>query len=627
MTRSPDITARPMDDDASPQLLWADDGSPRSGRFGDVYFSKDDGLAETRAVFLQGCGLPEAWAGRSAFTVAELGFGTGLNIVALLDLWRRERPEGGRLKIFSVEGFPLTREEAARALAAWPELAETAAAVLAVWPAGTPGFHRLDLPQWGATIDLAVGDARWALEQWSGPADAWFLDGFSPALNPGMWSPEILALVAARSGAGARLATFTVAGAVRRGLADHGFTVEKKPGHGRKRERLEARVAGPGSDPSPDPSSDPSPRHVAVVGAGIAGAAVTRALIAEGVRVTVIEAERAGAGASGFPASLVTPRLDAGDALIAGLHAQALERAGALYRALPGAVVAEGVLQLEQTPRDAARFDKIAAQTLWPDDAMQRLDAAACSARLGEPVTRGGLMMKTALTVRSDAILEPWLAGAERIEARAERLEAVTEGWRVRGADDAVLVEADAVVLAAGWGSARLAPESPLSPVAGQADWIEGATSAPPVAWGGYAAPTGRGMLYGATHERGIDAPEASDAASARNRATLAAALPERAAGVEQAPVHGRRVAVRATTPDRLPLCGAWEDRLHVLTGLGSRGFCVAPLLGEHLAALLLGRPSPLPAEAAGRLNPRRHEAQPATTARVDSQGSSPDAI
>mgnify|MGYP000976658172 FL=1 len=147
------------DKDASPQLVWADDGSPRSGRFGDVYFSKDDGLAETRAVFLDGCGLPDAWVGRADFTVAELGFGTGLNIVALLDLWRRTRPENGRLHIFSIEGFPLTRDEAARALSAWPELAETANAVLAVWPAGTPGFHRLDLPQWNAAIDLAVGDA------------------------------------------------------------------------------------------------------------------------------------------------------------------------------------------------------------------------------------------------------------------------------------------------------------------------------------------------------------------------------------------------------------------------------------------------------------------------------------
>ena len=594
-------------DEASPQLVWAEDGSPRSGRFGDVYFSKDDGLAETRAVFLQGCGLPDAWRGRAAFTVGELGFGTGLNIVALLDLWRRTRPENGRLKVFSVEGFPLTREEAARALAAWPELADTAAALLAVWPAGTPGFHRLDLPQWGATIDLAVGDAQWALEQWSGAADAWFLDGFSPALNPGMWSPGILALVAARSAPGARLATFTVAGAVRRGLAEHGFTVEKKPGHGRKRERLEARMTG---ETPPE-----RPVRVAVVGAGIAGAAVTRALIAKGARVTVVEAERAGAGASGFPASLVTPRLDAGDSLIAGFHAQALERAGGLYRALPGAVVAEGVLQLEQAPRDAVRFDKIAAQELWPAGTMQRLDAAACSMRLGEPTARGGLMMAQALAVRSDAILEPWLAGAERVAGRVTRLEPMTGGWRLLDENDAVLAEADAVVLATGWGTARLAPDLPLSPVAGQADWIEGTPPPLPVAWGGYAAPTGNGMLYGATHDRGVEAPEASEEASGRNRATLGAALPRCAARLDAAPAEarGRRAAVRATTPDRLPLCGEWRPGLFVLTGLGSRGFCVAPLLGEHLAAAATGRPSPLSAETARRLAPRRHAPQPRT--------------
>ncbi len=616
------MTAAPPSDDASPQLLWADDGSPRSGRFGDVYFSKDDGLAETRAVFLQGCGLPEAWSGRSAFTVGELGFGTGLNIVALLDLWRRTRADGARLKVFSIEGFPLTRDEAARALAAWPELAETAAGVLDAWPAGTPGFHRLDLPQWGATIDLAVGDARWALDQWSGPADAWFLDGFSPALNPGMWSPEILALVAARSNPGARLATFTVAGAVRRGLAEYGFTVEKKPGHGRKRERLEARMAGE--------APTERPRHVAVIGAGIAGAAVARALIAEDARVTVVEAERAGAGASGFPASLVTPRLDAGDAFIAGFHAQALERAGSLYRALPGAVVAEGVLQLEQAPRDAARFDKIAAQPLWPEGAMQRLDPAACAERLGEPTTRGGLMMGQALAARSSAILEPWLAGAERAAGRAAALEATTDGWRVKGEDGDVLVEADALVLAAGWGSARLMPDLPLSPVAGQADWIEGTPPPLPVAWGGYAAPTGNGMLYGATHDRGVKTPEASDAASARNQATLAAALPALAEAVDQTPAEarGRRVAVRATTPDRLPLCGAWgEAGLYVLTGLGSRGFCVAPLLGEHLATAVMGRPSPLPVEAIRRLNPRRHQPQPTAPSDVDRKGSSSGAI
>ena len=88
----------------------------------------------------------------------------------------------------------------------------------------------MDLPGFDAVLDLAVGDAAWALEQWSGAADAWFLDGFSPALNPSMWSPGVLRLVRRRSAPGARLATFTVAGAVRRGLAEQGFVVEKRPG-------------------------------------------------------------------------------------------------------------------------------------------------------------------------------------------------------------------------------------------------------------------------------------------------------------------------------------------------------------------------------------------------------------
>src|SRR5258706_447660 len=106
-------------------LDWTPQG-PRSRRFGDIYFSPQDGLAETRHVFLQGCGLPQAWAGRRRFVVGELGFGTGLNVLALVELWRRTREPGARLQVFSVEAYPLGREDAAQALAAWPELAELA---------------------------------------------------------------------------------------------------------------------------------------------------------------------------------------------------------------------------------------------------------------------------------------------------------------------------------------------------------------------------------------------------------------------------------------------------------------------------------------------------------------------
>lgn len=589
-------------DDASPRLTWTEDGEPRSGRFGDVYFSRDDGLAETRAVFLDGCGLPDAWIGRAAFTVAELGFGTGLNIAALLDLWRRSGAADGRLHIFSIEGFPLTAAEAGRALANWPELSDAARALVDAWPAPTPGFHRIDLPDFNAVLDLAIGDAAWALAQWSGAADAWFLDGFSPALNPGMWSPQVMGLIAARSAPGARLATFTVAGAVRRGLAEQGFAVDKRPGHGRKRERLEARL--------PTPVEAETRPCVAVIGAGVAGASVVRALGAEHVQAMVFEADRPGAGGSGFPAGLVTPRLDVGDLGIAALHAQALERARALYAGTRGAIVGDGVLQLPQTPRDLVRFEKIAAQPIWPAGAMTTPDAETVDAKAGEAVGAGGLMMADACTVRPAAILSDWLADTDIRMARVARVERDEDGWRLLDAAGAILAQVDVVVVAAGWGAAELlsghdaAPR--LSPVRGQADWIEDEISAPALAWGGYVAPTGEGFLYGATHDRGDVDVTPRPADSARNLDTLRSRLPglaERAAFADGA---RSRVAIRATTPDRLPLAGALDDGLYVLGGLGSRGFCVAPLLGEHLAASILNRPSPLPRDLAERVSPRR---------------------
>lgn len=590
-----------MAEDRAPRLIWTDDGSPRSGRFGDVYFSQQDGLAETRAVFLAGCGLPEAWQGRTRFCVAELGFGTGLNIAALLELWRREGPAGGRLSLFSVEGFPLSREEAGRALEAWPDLAEATQALLEVWPEATPGFHRLDLPGFNATLDLAVGDVGWALSQWTGQADAWFLDGFAPSTNPDMWSDTVMDGIAARSAPGARVATFTVAGAVRRGLAERGFAVDKRPGHGRKRERLEARLPGTPVAPSVAPS-------VAVVGAGIAGAALARAFAALGVRATVVEADRPGAGGSGFPAALVTPRLDAGDDGIAALHVQALARAGGLYAAIPDAVIETGVLQLEQAPRDAGRFAKVAAQPFWSEGAMQVRDAAECAARLGEPVACGGLWMGDAMAIRPRAVLDAWLEEAARVTARVAHVEPAGAGWRLLDEAGDLIVEADVVVFAAGWGTAGLVPGLALAPVQGQANWVEG-VEAGPVAWGGYAAPTGSGLLFGATHDRGQTDGGPSDEAGARNLATVAARLPQLAARIAAAGPAQARTAVRATTPDRLPLAGALPgvEGLFVLGGFGSRGFCVAPLLADHVAALATGAPSPLPADLALRISPVRN--------------------
>ena len=587
----------------SSAIDWTEDGAPHSRLFDDVYFSKVDGLAESRAVFLDGCGLPGAWAGRRSFTIGELGFGTGLNILALLGLWRRTRERGARLNIFSIEAHPLTAHEAARALAAWPELGDLAALLIERWPRRARGFHRIDLPELGATLDLAVLDAAEALSEWTGRADAWFLDGFAPAKNPGMWSEAVLAGVAARSAPGARLATFTVAGAVRRGLAGQGFAVEKRPGFGRKKERLEARLVGA----SPAQATKPT---VAIVGAGIAGAALARAFAALGVRPVVIDAGAPGGGASGNPAAMVMPRLDAGSGPIGALYAQAFARAADLYAGLADAVIARGVVQVQAEPKDPSRFDRIAASDLFEAGRVRRLDREAVSEALGEPGRPAGLEFTDGLVVEPAVVLEAWLAGAEVRQASVAALLREGSGWRLLNHDGASIARADIVCLAGGAHVGALigalAP-APLQPVRGQVSLAAADAPTAAVIWGGYVIPTRDGLLFGATHDRDDRKSDVRDEDHARNLDMLAEGRPTLAETLRGQPLTGR-AGTRAVTPDFLPLAGAADgaDGLFLLTGLGSRGFCAAPLLAEHVAALAAGAISPLPKSWQEIVDPHR---------------------
>ena len=580
-------------------IEWTEDGRPRSVLYGDAYFGMDDGLAESRAVFLDGCGLPGGWAGRRRFTVGELGFGTGLNILALLDLWRRQGPPGGRLNVFSIEAHLMDREDAARALASWPELASLAEPLLARWPKIRRGFHRISLPGLGVVLDLALMEAGEALARWDGRADAWFLDGFAPALNPEMWRDEVLQAVAARSAPGARAGTFTVAGQVRRGLESAGFSVRRAPGHGRKRERLEAVLPGEGRDPPP---AGP----VAVIGAGIAGAAVRRALLELDVEAVHFEARGPGAGASGNPAGLVTPRLDAGLGPVARLASQAYLRALEVYEGVPEAVISRGVLQLAAGPRDPGRFQRIAASGLFPPDALKILDPAEASARLGEPTDRPGLDQTGALVLDPRRVVGAW--SARDLAGRVQSIAPQGDRWGLQTADGGTR-EFRTIILANGADLSGLWPDAPILSVRGQASWVAAPGPARPDAagWGGYLAPTTDGFLFGATFRRGETSTAVTEEDHEANLDLLARARPELAAGLARQPLTGR-ARVRATTRDHLPLAGAVPGHpgLMVLGGLGSRGLTWAPLLGEHVAALAAGTPSPLPADLAGLVTPGR---------------------
>ena len=579
-------------------LNWSDDGQPRSQLYGDVYFSAEDGLAEARAVFLQGCGLPQAWVGRSRFTVGELGFGTGLNVLALIELWARTRPADGRLHIFTVEAHPISADDARRALAHWPELGALAGRLIAQWPGRARGAHRVELADLGVTLDVAVAEVAEALGGWTGRADAWFLDGFAPARNPAMWRDEVLALVAARSAPGAAAATFTVAGQVRRGLAAAGFSVAKAPGFGRKRERLTARL--PGVPPSPS-----SVRRVAIIGAGVAGASAARAVRVLGGEALVLDAEGRGSGASGNPAALVTPRLDAGLAEPAQLFAQAFRRATALYEAEPEIIVARGALQMATQARDPGRFAKVVASDLFEPGSLVALSAAEVGARVGEPAAQA-LELGNGLVITPSLLLAAW--APEVRGAAVARIEADGQGWRLLTDDGRLIAQADAVIVAAGLASAGLIAGLPLSAVRGQASFAAWPGRPPAAAFGGYVIPTRDGILFGATNDRDDTDRDVRAEDHRRNLVFLAEGLPRLAERLADVLLDGR-ASIRVATPDRLPLAGAADERapgLFVLSGFGARGFTLAPLLAEHVAALALGAPSPLPAPLAAFVEPAR---------------------
>ena len=208
--------------DQHAQLDWREGEVPISTRFDDPYFSLQSGLEETRHVFLRGNGLPERAV--PGFHIAELGFGTGLNLLVTLDALGARGP----IRYTSFEAFPMTAPDMARALAAFPMLDATG--LLDNW---SNGARRFLLGQ--AEVEIIIGDARDTLPRWQSVADAWYLDGFSPAKNPELWSDDLMAEVGRHTVAGGTFATYTAAGHVRRALQGAGFHVTRSPGFGRKR--------------------------------------------------------------------------------------------------------------------------------------------------------------------------------------------------------------------------------------------------------------------------------------------------------------------------------------------------------------------------------------------------------
>ena len=311
--------------------------APKSTQFDDIYFC-GDGAAETSHVFIAGNDLPQRFGTAQHLQIGELGFGTGLNFLVLLDHWRRaQKPSNAHLSFFSLERYPLSDDELVRAHHAWPQYAKDSARLRAMMPPRDPGFHQRNISP-NVTLTLFYGDAKDALTALNAQIDAWFLDGFSPANNPDMWSADLFALLRARSKPRASFATFSVAGHVRRALTSAGFELERRKGFGKKREMLTGKLSieGPSTpktfsidqapwftQAAPRDATSPPPK-IAILGGGIAGASLAHAISRIGHTPTIFEANHLASGASGNAAGLIMPRLDAEDTPPGRFHTERL---------------------------------------------------------------------------------------------------------------------------------------------------------------------------------------------------------------------------------------------------------------------------------------------------------------
>ncbi len=647
----------------APSLAWSDSGDPFSAQFEDVYYSRENGLAESRHVFLCGNQLPARWQEqqRDCFCVAETGFGTGLNFLLTWQAWRAHAGRSGRLHFISIEKYPLDRHQLATALGAWPELAELAAELLAAWPGRLPGQHRLIFDSGKVILDLWWEDVSVALPDLAAHGqcvDAWYLDGFAPARNPSMWLADTFASMASLSRQGATVATFTAAGAVRRGLEAAGFSMQKVPGYGRKRESLTGAIAVP-RQPQTTPEtpwdldatpSGGKPASALIIGAGLAGATLARALAERDIEVTVLERGTIAGEASGNEQGVLYTRLSRRHSALTDFALQSFRYSASFYRQL----FAAG--QLTPGPdgqlcgsfhqhSDEQELALMGERLRDLPELAQVLPAEKAAAKLGVRPARPGYWYPDSGWLNPPAVCRTLLdtPGVKVIEHCGElSLHSNTEGWQAQDIRGQCVVSADVAIVCAGSHSSALAGLEwlPLQRIRGQTTLLpeSSATVGLRAAFchQGYISPASRGRhCIGASFklqdsENALRAEEHKE-----NIDKLLAALPQwhdTLSGLETSSLEGR-VGFRCASPDYLPIAGAVPQRTHFLqtyaplrknarqfiasrgnyvpglyvnTAHGSRGLTSAPLCAQVIAARICGEAPPLSRELLRALSPAR---------------------
>ena len=640
-------------------LEWQD-GVPVARETGDIFFSTQDGLAESDYVFLQGNRLRERWRSHTAdrpFVISEIGLGTGLNLCLTVAQWLTHRPSGARLHYLGFERAPMRPEDMARALSHWPDLTPIIDALLPRWPDPLPGCHRRHFPQWGLTLDLWWADATDGLQDLASHGrpwvDAWYLDGFAPAKETGPWQAALYGAMATSSRAGATFATFTAAGEVKRGLAASGFEVSKRPGFGNKRDALCGEIhtphkAAPAVTPWDLNFSNTMPDHVLILGAGLAGAHAAFALASRGIPVTVLEAGSLANGGSSNLQGVTYTRLShqhnpLTDFSLAAFgfatdHYDKLLHEGKLNEGED--IGLGGYIQLHDADETLTHLARVLP--LAPEFA-RLLDTEALAALTGLQPRCGGIHYLRGGWLNPMAVCQALLAHpliSLRTHCGQMSLQRTSSGkWQAVDQHGSVQDEANTAVLATAQAVRQQAELCwlPLTSIRGQTTHLPTAPqleSLPVTVCDQGYLPPARGGIHclGASFGPGDLGVDEREAEHAHNIEMMQTALPDLEFDAPSGGWHGH-VAHRCNSNDYLPVAGPvpnleafnacyerlrhdrkrlidapcpLEPGLAVLTSLGSRGLSAAPLAAEILADQLLGTVPAVPRYLQRAVSPAR---------------------
>lgn len=625
------------------QVQWDSEGQPISSQFGDVYFSRANGLDETRHVFLQHNHLAERWQALDAsqhFTIAETGFGSGLNFLAAWQLWLTVAPPGAQLHFVSVEKYPLTKEDLARALALWPELSSLSELLLANYPVFMDtDFHRLNFCNGRIKLTLIIDDATEGFRKLlltpdpyfssrCALVDAWFLDGFAPARNPQMWSPELFSCIQRLSHSNTTAATFSAAAIVKQGLIRAGFNIQKVPGFGRKRDMVKAIQSLPktlintenvsDSEPAliepslhdsltaqPQPpdnheSQYPNPKYLSyspypvpwtlvshpvipkfkeaiIIGGGLAGCTSARALAERGWKITLLEQHsRLAEEGSGNPQGVLYAKLSHKTETQAEFNLACLLYAFSFYQPLWPKIGEQcGVLQLAYCDSELKLHEQLREKFSDAKAFVDFVDANQASALAGVPLQHPALYFPLAGWINPPSVCT-YVTQHPNIQviyrSRVSAITQQTDGWKVHCPS----AEHNApIVIIANARDAREFPQTqsfPIKSIRGQISFVPQTSTSrllrTVVCSEGYIGPAVNAMhCTGATFNLKENTPLLRPQDHQTNLENLRAPLPDildEWRSLDIDQLQGR-VGFRCTLPDYLPMTGPIPDEQPML--------------------------------------------------------------